>query len=786
MSTSDLPITRAEVIRASAGSGKTYVLVQRYLSLLLHGESPRTILASTFTVRAAGEIRERVLRRIAEAVRNPEARHRMEQEFGQAISQARIELLLGQTISELAHAAICTLDALVAKIAGGLTIECGLPLGWRMSELPGLSRELGSELVTLQARELGKLLSMIVRSDASRRIAQPLIETCLRFHEQLQVYGAQAFFIGNSEKLDLPIRAWASGISSIPLPLTKTKTPRTHFSRAIETLKTALQNEDLSGLFTLPLIQRALERSSFDREDLSSETYEPLWELAERLRAYEKTRLVERSQVLLMVLAHFDDLYRSHQHRSGLVKHSDLLLAVARYMAEDTLSGVAYALDQRFSHILLDEFQDTSPLQWRVLRPFLKEILGDSARNRTAFIVGDPKQAIYGWRGGSAAIFDEVTESLPADWNERALAESYRSSAVVLDFVNRVFQNLQPVKSEYACVADQFRSAFTTHRATRELPGRVTFSVSEQSASEWVRSTIEGIFAVNTNATVGILTRRNDTVVEIVRELRHAGISAVGDGKAGSERTVPVEAIKYLLHYSLHPADSEARFIVEQSGILGDGESIDVAVRTACSPQLIQRLVRLHRSGRLTAEQARDIELAIGALADGIERGANARELIALLQTQPLSGGKGQVSVMTMHRAKGLEFEYVLLPELDQKLIRNVPPGMLTWQEPDGTYRVTPYMSEEHQQVDPRFSAADLEMRKAETAEALCLMYVALTRAVSELHLFSPVVSRKGKERDVSEPDIAAPPFTMAGIIAASLGLSLATPDVIFDTKQPN
>lgn len=770
----DAGLKRAEIIRASAGSGKTFVLVQRYLALLVCGESPKSILASTFTVKAAGEIQRRVFFNLAQAVTSDEVRTQLGADVGRSISKSQMEGIFQRALREFPSAAICTLDGLVSRIAGALTVECGLPLGWRMSENPGLQRDLERELVSLQARELGKLLSIIVRSDASRKIADPLISACLRFYERLQLHGHEAFRLGNRTAETMPIKQWeqwSEELAQMPLPLTKAQTPRARFATAVSELNTQLKQKNFVDLFQSTIIQRALERGSYDSQDLKAEVYLPLWQLAKQLRNFEWNRIAERNEVLLMVLANFDKLYQQHLHQSGLVTHSDLLLAVARFMAEDKLSGVAYALDQRFSHILLDEFQDTSPLQWQVLNPLVAEIVGDESRNRTAFIVGDPKQAIYGWRGGSSAIFAEVTQSVQAQWSERSLVKSYRSSPVVLEFINKVFGGLNVVEQEFQQVAQDFKRNFEKHQSVKSNNGRVTITQTIDDCGSWVASKVAEIFAAAPNARIGILTRRNDTVNELVQALRHSGVSVVGDGKAGADRTLPVEAVKKLLYGHLHPADSVARFLVRNSGLLQSDEDLEVVIRESCTPKLISRLVKFAERGELTLEQYNDLQLAIAALSSGMERGADARELIMSLQNQPLSGGQAQVTVMTMHRAKGLEFEYVLLPELNTRLIRQVSPDALAWVDDSGQYRILPYISEALRNVDQRFVKADAQMRQQEVLEALCLLYVALTRSVTELHLFSPYTGKTEY------------PFSMFGVVAASLGLDIATQGVIFDTS---
>ena len=773
-------LSRSEIIRASAGAGKTYVLVRRYLTLIFNGISPREILASTFTVKAAGEIRERIIATLAEAVLIDTARERLAAELGREISPADAERVFTSTLQALPGAAVCTLDALVARIAGGLTAECGLPLGWHLSESAKLPAELEQELVALQSRELGALLAIIVRSEATRKIAEPLVQVCLKFHELLRLHGADAFRIGAARNVSTPSASWVRSLKEISPPVTKDGKVRVHFKNGLDRLISQLSVDDTRGLFTMKMIQAALESGSFDREDLSKPHLEAILGVARYLRDLEWNRLVTRNEVLLMVLAHYDELYNDHQLRTGALQHADLLNGVARFMAEDTLEQVAFALDQRFSHVLLDEFQDTSPLQWRVLQPLVREIVGDETRERSVFIVGDPKQAIYGWRGGSAEIFNAITAEVPGTWVERDLTHSYRSSAVVIGFVNSVFSSLSSLRPEFDSVTREFKGRFVTHQTVKQIPGRVTITVgardegAEQDDLRWILERVQATMGAGRRGSIGILTRRNDTVVRIVQFLRTAGFTVVGDGRAGSARTLPVEAAKAFLHLCDHPADSSAEFFVSRSGLLGPEGTLPRGWAVTPGATLLRLLGYWRATAELSQEQINDLELANAALAGGIERGSSASELKNLLQNQPLSGGVGEISVMTIHRAKGLEFDTVLLPELSEKFIRSVSPKTMNWAE-NGSVKTMPFIGEALRSIDPRFVAADEAMQRAEYGEALCLLYVALTRAVSELHLYGAVASSKS--------DTPAP-YSMFGLIAASLNVPLNAPGIVFDTGK--
>ena len=134
----------------------------------------------------------------------------------------------------------------------------------------------------------------------------------------------------------------------------------------------------------------------------------------------------------------------------------------------DHLLATYERLDARIDHVLLDEFQDTSRFQYRVLDPVMDEVIDESG-TRTFFCVGDVKQAIYGWRGGCRALFDLVEERLPAG-SAVSLDRSWRSSPVVLDAVNRIFTGVAETmpEAEDAATAETWAHDFHPHEAAHD------------------------------------------------------------------------------------------------------------------------------------------------------------------------------------------------------------------------------------------------------------------------------------------------------------------------------
>ncbi len=135
----------------------------------------------------------------------------------------------------------------------------------------------------------------------------------------------------------------------------------------------------------------------------------------ERLIAHSRAVLLkiwsEQIQGIRDLLVQYDSIRRRLQNESLALRFDDIAFALAERMSAVGAAALVHRLDGEIEHLLLDEFQDTSLLQWDVLRPFVKSL--DDRDNSSFFCVGDVKQAIYGWRGGVAALFDKVEREVP-------------------------------------------------------------------------------------------------------------------------------------------------------------------------------------------------------------------------------------------------------------------------------------------------------------------------------------------------------------------------------------
>src|SRR5262249_16157403 len=149
--------------------------------------------------------------------------------------------------------------------------------------------------------------------------------------------------------------------------------------------------------------------------------------------------LVKQTRGLFRLLEHFHKAYAPLKSSRHAFRFEDVtfLLARAATLFEGDGPDVSYRIGVTTQHLLLDEFQDTSPIQWRVVESAAMSIAAE-AESHSFFCVGDEKQAIYGWRGGDPTLFDRIKRQMPSlTW--RDLSTSYRSAPPIIEAVNAVF-----------------------------------------------------------------------------------------------------------------------------------------------------------------------------------------------------------------------------------------------------------------------------------------------------------------------------------------------------------
>jgi ATP-dependent helicase/nuclease subunit A len=775
------------VIRASAGTGKTYQLAVRFIGLLAAGARGEEILATTFTRKAAGEILERVLFWLAQASADDRERVQLARAIGAAeLSAARCRELLTATVRKLHRLRVGTLDSYFIQVASSFGQELGLPPGWRIcdEQLDARLRDEAIDLVLAQGRlsDLLTLVHSLTKGTAARGIAQLIRDTAGGLFE-LYRETTPAAWQQIAVRPELPretLERTLEALAELPLANKRMATAR---GEDIARVRGAAWEEFVSkGLAAKVLSGECAYYSAPLPPELVA-LYRLLLQQAEAILIGQLARQTTATQQLL---ARFAEQYQAVQHDERALRFSDVTFRLASGAETISPDRLAFRLDGGIRHVLLDEFQDTAPAQWRVLRPLASSV---TARpGGSFFCVGDAKQAIYGWRGGVAELFDALGSELRG-LEESSLSHSYRSSPQVIDVVNQVFQNLtrHPHLDKLSEPVAAWQAAFPAHSTARtELTGHVTLSTApaagddEHQADVVYRTAAQRIgdlVQAAPRCSVGVLVRTNTAVARLIYLLRAAGIPASEEGGNPLIDSPAVELLLSLLRLADHPGDRVARFHLAASPLaepLAFDDHRDDRSAARLGQQLRRQLLEEGYGGTVAAWASRlapscaqrDLNRLqqVVELAYGYQPQSSLRtdDFIRLVQTKRIADPtSADVRVMTIHQAKGLQFDAVFLPELEGRLVGQ--PEQFVAGRPSPTQPVDVVCRLTNEQIRqflpaPLQALFESDLRR-EVTESLCVLYVALTRAIHALHLI--IAPARPNERSL--------PKTFAGILRATL-----------------
>jgi ATP-dependent helicase/nuclease subunit A len=468
------------VLEASAGTGKTRVLVERYVNLLLAGVEPDRILAITFTRKAAAEMRQRIIERLREASRTSQ------------LSAAKWKELRERS----GDIAISTIDAFCLSLIREFPLEAGVAPGFDLADQTQIPRLVGEALD--RSLRIGRHLAqsdpdvaMVFIQLREHRLRQGLAALLDR---RLVAANVLRRFLKSGPRDLTPERACAQAASRLADALTSVPGgldvflrdgPLGHpqFAMLAPDLR-ALEHEASRGYSSVeeqaafrmlidrvrgyfltqtgePRKSRGFGSSEFKKEHCASE---PSWKrhregveaiapaIEQAVRAFRRDLNVIMSrgvwQLFGLSLAQYHKTLESYAvlDFSGVLERAVELL---KQMEE--FSQSRYKLEARYQHVLVDEFQDTNRAQWELVSLLVRswgEGFGaaDGALAPSIFIVGDRKQSIYGFRDAEVAVLDEaggfVAGLRPDGQPRQAISTSFRAVAGLLTFVNALFAEI--------------------------------------------------------------------------------------------------------------------------------------------------------------------------------------------------------------------------------------------------------------------------------------------------------------------------------------------------------
>lgn len=763
------------IIRASAGAGKTYQLSNRFLAILFADVPPDHILATTFARKAAGEIRERVLFRLAEAAVD----HRRCSQLGAEIARPRLSQTqcrrrLRELLHELFRLRIGTLDSFFANLCRNFSLELRLPPDWRIVEEPDDAR-LRDDAIHIvlrrgDATELTAILRNLDPDESRRSVGDQIREVVEKLHNLYRETKKAAWHpFAKSPGVPLDHGPLADAIARLDhrFDFGHKNTDAAH-ARSVQHAKTGRWEDFIAGGIVKRLVAHQRTYNQKPIPELCAEAYEPLIAHA---RAILIGRLSARTAATWDLLDRFDCALVEKTRQEKVLRFDDLAHELARHFVESDVSATFFRLDSRIEHLLLDEFQDTSLLQWRAIRKYARNAA--EGAGRSFFCVGDWKQAVYGWRGGDAEIFDKIADQVPI-LATQSLDTSQRSSAVVIETVNRVFENLEAydVLRDYDKVKSQWRNRFTRHTTAKSmLAGYCRYETAPDPSNPLDKPAIAHAARLGAeihghcpDRSIGILLRSNKYIDSILFTLREEyGIEASGEGRGTLRDSAAVLAVRALLLLADHPGHTIARFHVARSPLgvlLGWTDYADDAAASRLSAQIRDRLAA-HGFGPSVTQWSRQLATSCDArearrLVQLVELayrhdetgGSRPMEFVDLLDaTEREDPTASRVRVMTIHKSKGLEFDAVILPELDVELTGKEPMIVVDRPTPfEPIRRVCRYVKKDVRPILPDDVQAMFAEHDARTvSESLCLLYVAMTRAVHALYLLANVPKRNKK-----------------------------------------
>lgn len=806
------PGARHCVLLASAGTGKTYRLTMRFIALLAAGVPAHKILATTFTRKAAGEIRDRLFASLADASLSDEACARLEAGVGIALSRESCrEMLIGLVRSQQ-RLAVLTLDAFLSRLAGAVGLDLGVPPGWRIADEPTLDALSGEALTAVLATgeeaELHALLSALsaggLPATARAHVFRIIGEAHSAFVSAGGSVDAWVVPAGAGARLSPEaIRAALEALAGAELPRTQAGKERVHYANARAKLVDAVRRAEWAKVFEGNFVPRVIAGEMFDRAEIPAGLAAACLPLIAHASAEVCEAFGARTRAMGALAGRFDvELMRLKRAR-GVLGFDD----VPRLLAGGTGSGdgrglasllgdVYYRLDARLDHVLLDEFQDTSLVQFSLLEPILDEILADGSGARSVFCVGDAKQSLYAWRDAEPELLPGLVRRWPQLGEPETMSESRRSSPAVLEAVNRVFGGLatNPAMKEGVAraVGERFAAEFVEHRAfKRGLSGEVRLLAPEMNEDDesdarvgLVVERVRRFLERDPSSSVGVLVRRSKHVAPIVYALKSGGIDAAQEGGNAVTDAAAAAVALSLLWMADHPGDSASVFHVATSplgAVLGleataersRGRVAGLAARVRRrvarrGVAVLLSQIRRHLAGAMDERELSRFDQLI-QLARVFDAGTSRdlSEFVRLARaTRAEEPARRAVTVMTVHKSKGLEFDAVILPDLDSDRSRRntfvvdraggvgvagVADGARAMFRPRACERMA---SSALAEVEARSEARSVR-------EELCVLYVALTRARRFVDvIIEPTAEGKGGEF----------PKTAAGVLRAAWG----------------
>lgn len=758
-----------KLIKASAGAGKTHYLTGQYIDLLLSGDadSYRHILAVTFTNKATDEMKSRVIEELYKISRS-------ESDPRRDTARERLTRIL----HDYSAFSISTIDRFFQMVMRSFAREIGQYASYKveldLDSTVGQAVDMMMESLEDPSNKalldwLEKYSFIQIESGNSWNITKPLTDMSKLFFTEdfRQKMRNVSTIIEDKEaisRFDEKMRSIVADFRSTLASLAEgVKKLASDLGVDLSSLKGKSRGPfAVFEVWAKGGLKTPADFSKF--EEALGGRYPELLEAASAAVSYYVTeyrdfRSAEVIRENLYLLGIYSDIYGNINQY--LRDNNMVLLAQTTDLLERIIDGndtpfVYEKTGSRYEHILLDESQDTSVLQWRNFTPLFKE---NVARGFSNLIVGDIKQSIYRWRGSDWKLISEYAKrdigEMYVDDSE-ALEENWRSSSAVIQFNNEIFSKIgAQLKLEDSAIGEAVGRIYDG--SIQRIPpvlaggpeGRAKVGFIDNSDKKWREKALDKMFGdiveLHENGygygDITILVRKNTEGALVAAYLMEKGLEVITEDSLLVGSAPCVKKIVDIMHYVLEPE-------LPVNQMLSDGFS-DILLPSG-NGSVYDLCETLIRSGAvsLTSDQTPFIQAFMdyvityqgkyGSSLRGFVKwwDENCRKLSICAPD-----GQNAVRVMTIHKSKGLGLEAVIIPFMDEAFLKG---GSLTptiWCGTTGQFSelgLVPLKSKK-ELSDTIFETQYKDELLYQYIDSINTSYVALTRAKSQLVVYCPM-----------------------------------------------
>ncbi|WRB75419.1 RecB-like helicase [Helicobacter pylori] len=728
-------------LKASAGSGKTFALSVRFLALLFKGANPSEILTLTFTKKATAEMKERILdylkilqkenfedekekEKSQNILKELEEKYRLNPSFVQNSAQKIYQRFLNAEIR------ISTIDAFFQSILRKFCWFVGLSANFEVNEDTKAHQQQlnASFLSALDNKQLNELSVFITQCLSYDSYTSDSVLERLRFLKN-KLY----LFDPNKKEPAFDEEGFLEKLRSLNQQIQNIET-------ASDTAKKAIKCDDFRGFLnsSLTWLKKKGEYRDFKKIKDEIPTLESECEEIENdLKRYYEAREI----ALFKKFPKFIQLYDKATSKIQALDFDaikDKVHALLNGYEEMPAEFFYFRLDSRIAHILIDEFQDTSLNDYKILAPFIDEIkagIGQAKWHRSVFFVGDVKQSIYGFRGSFSSLFESVSK----DFYHDNLPFNHRSSPLIINYVNTIFKKAYQ-NSPTAYLEQKYPKA-SSNKHARDGYVKVSLVADErelllkqilQEAKNLLEHRIDP-------KDITLLCATNDDALEIKNYLQQnlSAIRPSTESSAKLSQFVESKIIKNALEYALAEEPYKPFYkhsVLKLAGYLHD-DAIALAGFNPKKESVAGFVWKVMEWFELYTECAQIcLELAVGC--------EDANEFLENLEAKEIASFKAEgAQIMTIHKSKGMQFPYVIVCERLGKPKTNNSNQFL--EEYSGTELTRLYYRMKNREVVDKDYARALDKEEAaKDHEETNVYYVAFTRA--ELGLVVVAKDKKG------------------------------------------